>query len=311
MSGPLRIGTRGSALALVQAEKVRGALAARFPGLEVEILAIGTRGDRILDSPLSKIGGKGLFIREIEDALAEGRIDLAVHSLKDLPTVLPPGLTLGGVLPREDPRDALVSRDGRGLAELRPGQRVGTSSLRRRAQLLAASPGLRVVDARGNVDTRLARLRQGRYEALVLAACGLQRAGFGGRITEHLDPQLMLPAACQGIIGMEVRSEDRRVAELAASVSHGPTMAVAEAERAFMHRLEWGCRVPAGCLAVVRGVEGKVSGMVADPEGGRIVRLHRSGPSAALRRLAEELARGILSRGGAEILAAVRDERAE
>jgi hydroxymethylbilane synthase len=306
VSEPLRIGTRGSRLALIQAEAVRSVLESRFPGLEVQMRTIKTRGDRILDSPLSKIGGKGLFIREIEAALEQGRIDVAVHSLKDLPTVLPEELTLGGVLAREDPRDALVSRGGRRLAALGAGDRVGTSSLRRRAQLLALNPELQVAEVRGNVDTRLAKLAQGQFEALILAASGLKRAGAEAEITEVLDPELMLPAVCQGIVGMETRREDARTAGLIGAVSDPVTFEIAEAERIFLHSLEGGCQVPIGCLAAIDEGMGTVTGMVASLDGRRIVRSSRRGPAGELGQLAAGLAADILKAGGGEILGSIR-----
>jgi hydroxymethylbilane synthase len=306
MSETLRIGTRGSKLALVQAEAVRSVLESRFPGLKVQMRTIKTRGDRILDAPLSKIGGKGLFIREIEDALRQRRIDVAVHSLKDLPTVLPEELTLGGVLAREDPRDALVSLGGRRLADLGAGNRVGTSSLRRRAQLLAARPDLQVVEVRGNVDTRLAKLGQGRFDALILAASGLKRAGAEAEIAEVLDPELMLPAVCQGIIGMEIRRGDARIAGLIGAVSDPETFRIAAAERIFLHRLEGGCQVPIGCLAAIDGEAGAATGMVASLDGRRVVRRSRRGPAAQLGQLAESLAADILEAGGGQILGSIR-----
>jgi hydroxymethylbilane synthase len=306
MSRSVLIGTRGSKLALIQAEKVRAALQSKFTGLEAEILVIKTQGDKILDSPLSQIGGKGLFIREIEEALIGGQIDVAVHSLKDLPTDLPPELMLGGVLLREDPRDALISRNGSGLADLTAGGRIGTSSLRRRAQLLRANPNLEVIDIRGNVDTRLEKLSSGVCDALVLAACGLRRAGHAEAITEYLDPQVMLPAVCQGIIGMEVRSRDKRITEMVAGISDPLTFQIAEAERIFLHRLEGGCQVPVGCLATVQEGQGVITGLVASLDGARIVRRAREGKTAELCRLAAELAEEILENEGAEILGSIR-----
>jgi hydroxymethylbilane synthase len=306
----VRIGTRGSRLALTQAEMVRSALNARFPGLQAEIMTIKTRGDRILDSPLSKIGGKGLFIREIEEALAAGRIELAVHSLKDLPTTLPGGLVLGGALAREDPRDALVSREGQALEELPDGERVGTSSLRRAAQLLSLRPGLRVVDLRGNVGTRLSKMEHGECDALILAACALDRAGLGGRISERLRPELMLPAACQGIIGIETRRDDRRTAELVAGINDHRSYQMAAAERTFLSRLEGGCQVPAGCLSAIEGENATIEGLVASLDGRRLIRRSRIGPAGQLAALAEELAEQMLAEGGGEILEGIRNSLA-
>jgi len=306
MNDAVRIGTRGSKLALVQAERVRGALQSKHAGLKTEIIVIKTRGDRILDSPLSQIGGKGLFIREIEQALVAGRIDVAVHSLKDLPTALPPELTLGGVLAREDPRDALISGRGCSFSDLKAGERIGTSSLRRRAQLLKANPELEVNDIRGNVETRLDKLQKGLYDALVLAACGLQRAGYEQFVSEYLDPELMLPAVCQGIIGMESRKQDNRINDLLAGICHPSTLRIAEAERIFLNRLEGGCQVPIGCLATDGDGRGVVTGLVASLDGTQIVRRSREGEVGNLPRIAEELAEEVLENGGAEILASIR-----
>lgn len=307
MSRSIRIGTRGSRLAVIQTGKVRSALESRFPELQFEVQIIKTRGDKILDSPLSKIGGKGLFIREIEEALIRGRIDLAVHSLKDLPTSLPEELAVGGVLRREDPRDAFVSRDGLKLADLGEGASIGTSSLRRRAQILKINRHLQVVDIRGNIDTRLGKIRDGYCDALVLAACGLQRSGSGDTITEYLDPEVMLPAVCQGIIGIEIRRQDERTAELAAGISDQLTFSVAVAERAFLHKLEGGCQIPVGCLGTIRGGECTVRGLVADPDGNRMIRRALRGKAATIQRLATELADIILESGGAEVLESIRN----
>ena len=306
MNDTVLIGTRGSKLALIQAERVRAALESKVAGLETEIRVIKTKGDRILDSPLSRIGGKGLFIREIEEALIEGRIDVAVHSLKDLPTVLPAELVLGGVLPREDPRDALISGRNCGFADLKAGERIGTSSLRRRAQILKANPELEVIDIRGNVDTRLEKLEKGLCDALVLAACGLERAGYAQIISETLDPELMLPAVCQGIIGMEVRKQDERINELLAGISDPSTLRIAEAERIFLHRVEGGCQVPIGCLATAGDGRGVVTGLVASLDGTRVVRRTREGKARNLPRLSDELAEEVLDNGGAEILGSIR-----
>jgi len=301
----VRIGTRGSRLAVIQAEKVRAALLQVDPGLETEIVTIKTLGDRVLDAPLSKIGGKGIFIREIEEALLAGRIDLAVHSLKDLPTTIPEGLALGCTLSREDPRDALVSPDGRPFDRLQAGERIGTSSLRRAAQLLRLNPRLRIVELRGNVDTRLQKMAGGECEAVVLAACGLERAGLAGRIVERFAPERLLPAVCQGIIGVEIRRDDP-VAGLVAAASDPRSFRMAEAERAFLRRLEGGCQVPVGCLSVLEAAGGRIEGLVASLDGQRIVRASRAGAAEDLVRLAEELAGELLARGGEEILEQIR-----
>ncbi len=307
MRVPLRIGTRGSALALAQAALVREALRRAAPELATEIVPIRTQGDRVLDRPLAEVGGKGLFIREIEEALQEGRIDLAVHSLKDLPTELPGALVLGAVLERGDPRDALVSRGGLTLAQMSPGSRVGTSSLRRRAQLLAACGGrVEVVDIRGNLDTRVRKMREGQCEALVLAASGLARAGLEEPIAELLDPEVMLPAVCQGIIGVETRRDEPEVAELMRRVDHPPTHRAALAERAFLRRIEGGCLVPAACLAVEEAQGCTVTGLAASLDGRTVLRRSARGAVPEMEALAVGVAEGILAEGGTEILEAIR-----
>jgi hydroxymethylbilane synthase len=237
----LIVGTRGSALALWQTKQVGQRLGAIHPELDVVVKTIQTRGDVVRDRALSQVGGKGLFVKEIEQALLAGEIDLAVHSLKDMPTEQPDSLALGAILERADPRDALVVRDGGdGLSGLASGARVGTSSLRRRAQLLAVRPDLEVLDLRGNVDTRLRKLGEGRYEAVVLAAAGLARLGHAEAITQFLPVETMLPAVGQGALCIEVRSDDKATRGLISMLDHMPTRQATEAERAFLHRLEGG-----------------------------------------------------------------------
>jgi hydroxymethylbilane synthase len=305
----LRVGTRGSKLALKQTELVMSSLKAVDQHLDPKRIIIKTRGDRILDSPLSKIGGKGLFIREIEEALLEGVIDIAVHSLKDLPTEFPEGLELGGVLKRGDPRDALVSRNGRKLGELTDEDRVATSSLRRRAQLLHLRPGLEVVDIRGNVDTRLRKLEEGESTAVVLAASGLQRAGHAHRITEYLDPAVMLPAVGQGIIAIEKRGNDEEAASILQHINHQDTFMAAEAERRFMRILEGGCQVPIGCLCSIENGKCRIQGLIASLEGDRVIEKSVSGATGDRLRLAEQLAGLILKEGGDRILEELRYSR--
>jgi hydroxymethylbilane synthase len=307
MSGVVRIGTRGSKLALVQAQRVRCALLAPYPDLQVTVAAIKTSGDRIIDSPLSRIGGRGLFIREIEEALIHSRLEMAVHSLKDLPTTLPGGLVLAGVLPRENPRDVFISRDGRKLPELTARDRVGTSSLRRKAQLLALNPNLRVVDIRGNLDSRLRKMSRGECEAVVLAACGLVRLGLAGRITEYLEPDRMLPAVCQGILGIETRGEDGGSRAMVSGIGDPLTMQMAEAERTFLRRMGGGCQIPIGCLSSMADDVVTISGLVAELDGRRVVRRMVQGPLSDLQRLAERLADALLAEGGAEILDSIRN----
>ncbi len=305
----LRIGTRASRLALWQAEHVAARLRAAHPGIAVERVEIVTAGDRVLDQALSRIGDKGLFTHELEDALRAGRIDLAVHSLKDLPTTLPADLGLGAVVEREDPRDALVSRGGRRLDELPAGARIGTSSLRRRSQLLAQRPDLVVLDLRGNVPTRLDKLARGEADATVLARAGLLRLGLDGRIAEVLAPDVMLPAVGQGALGVEVRREDERVARLLASLDHAATRIATAAERALLARLEGGCQVPVGALGEIAGGRLRLRGLVADVDGSRVVREEiegAAGDATAAARLGTALAERLLEAGAGPILARIR-----
>jgi hydroxymethylbilane synthase len=303
----IRVGTRGSRLALVQAESLVGALEKSDPALSCELVVIKTRGDKIVDSPLSEIPGKGLFITEIENALIKGKIDLAVHSLKDLPTELPDELELGAVLEREDARDALISRLGKGLAEISLQETIGTSSLRRRAQLLCYDSRFRIVDIRGNVDTRLKKMENGEYDALVLAVSGLKRAGFENRIDEYLDPEIIMPAACQGIIGVEIRRDDGDVKEVVGAINHGPTMLVALGERAFLRAMEGGCQVPIGCVSSVENRTYTITGLISDLDGRRVAKGKLSGAVSRASDVGSELAGQILSDGGHEILAQIRD----
>lgn len=306
----LVIGSRGSALALWQASHVAGKLRAIHPELNVRIQRITTRGDRVRDRALSLVGGKGLFVKEIESALLEGEVDLAVHSLKDMPTDLPDGLILGAIPERGDPRDALVARDGTStLATLAPGARVGTSSLRRQAQLLALRPDLEVADLRGNVDTRLNKVRDGPYEAALLAVAGLTRLGHADAISERLPVDVMLPAVGQGALGVEVRSGDGTAQALIAGIDHRPTREATSAERAFLRRLEGGCRVPIGAYATLDGEQLCLQGLIALPDGTRLVRDEICGPAAQAARLGLELAERLLAAGGAAILREV--ERGE
>jgi hydroxymethylbilane synthase len=306
----LRIGTRGSRLALWQADRVLGLLRGRYPDLEVERVVIETVGDRVLDKALSKIGDKGLFTAELEEALRARRIDVAVHSLKDLPTELPDDLALGAVLEREDPRDALVSRHGEPFAQLPDGARVGTSSLRRRAQVRAARPGLAVRDLRGNVPTRLEKVERGEVDAAILALAGLRRLGLEARVTEVLEPERMLPAPGQGALAIERRAGDDAVAARLAPFDDPAARLATAAERALLARLEGGCQVPVGALASPTAGGLRLEGLVADPEGGRVLREAiegtpaDAGESAALGRT---LAERLLARGADAILAALRD----
>ena len=274
-------GTRGSRLALAQTAWVVERLRLAHPGLTVRTEVIRTKGDVFTDAPLPSIGGKGLFTGEIEAALLAGTIDLAVHSLKDLPTDLPDGLAIGAVPEREDARDVLISRSGAGLDALPPGARVGTGSLRRAAQLRARRPDLCIVDVRGNVDTRLRKLGQedARLDALVLAAAGLNRLGLAGRVTEYLDLDVMLPAVGQGALAVEVRAADARVLAAVAVLEDHATRIAVEAERAFLRALGGGCQTPAAAFATLEGVTLRLRGMVANPDGSGLRRGEISGPA--------------------------------
>lgn len=301
---PLRVGSRGSALALAQARLVAAELERRWPGLAVAVVTITTRGDVQDSLPLHQVGGKGLFVKEIQEALLRGEVDLAVHSAKDLPGESPAGLEVVAVPPREDPRDAVVSRSGAGLFALPAGARVGTSSLRRLAQLRALRPDLEVEPLRGNVDTRLRRLAEGRCDAVVLAAAGLARLGLSHRVSEFLDPVLFVPAAGQGALALEARAEDARVRRLAAALHHPPTGVALEAERAFLRRLGSGCQVPAGAWARQEGGRLVVEGLLASADGAVFLRDREVAPTGdpgAAREAGARLAERLLARGGGGI----------
>ncbi len=297
----LTIGTRGSKLALVQAEQVRDALLARHPGLAVPLEIIATRGDVVLDRPLTAFSDKGLFVDEIEAALRAGRIQLAVHSAKDLPSELAADMIIAAFLPRADPRDVLVSASGLGLRDLPPGARVGTSSLRRACQLRAARPDLDVRDIRGNVDTRLRKLHGGQYEAIVLAAAGLQRIDHADSITEYLDPAIMLPAVGQGALAVEICRGDEATAAYVAALDEAATRSAVQAERAFLARLGGGCKLPAAGYATVDGTQLHLAGLVGAADG-RLVHAAIAGDVADGARLGESLAGHLLAGGGAALL---------
>ncbi|MFO8002065.1 MAG: hydroxymethylbilane synthase [Marinilabilia sp.] len=302
----INIGTRSSDLAMWQARKVKEALQKTFPGLIVNIVKIKTKGDAVLDVALSKIGDKGLFTREIEVALAEGRIDMAVHSLKDLPTTLPEGLTLGGVLPRGEVRDVIISRDRRALKDLNKGDRVGTSSLRRQAQLLHYNPGLEVVDIRGNVNTRLRKMKEGHCDAVVMAGAGIIRLGLADEIAGFLDPEIMLPAVSQGAVTVEIRENDPEVEELLKGINDEKTWYTTMAERVFLRTIEGGCQVPVACYSELSEASLRMTGLVASVDGRRLLRESIECPLREADDRAEWLAQTLLDRGGREILDQIR-----
>jgi len=298
----IRLGTRKSPLALWQAEHVRAQLMQRHPGLQVDLVTMTTEGDRILDRSLAKVGGKGLFIKELEQGLADGSIDFAVHSLKDVTVTLPQGMHLAAFLEREDPRDAFVSPRHARLQDLAPGARVGTSSLRRQSQLRAAFPQLEIVTLRGNVNTRLRKLDEGEFDAIILAVAGLKRLGFGERIRTPLAPEESLPAVGQGVVCIECRADDDTTTHLMAALDDAPTRACVAAERAMNQALEGGCQVPVAGYAVLEGTQLHVRGLVGEPDGSRVVRGEIRGPIAEADSLGAALAQDLLARGARSIL---------
>ncbi|HZN95343.1 MAG TPA: hydroxymethylbilane synthase [Myxococcales bacterium] len=302
----LRIATRKSPLALWQAHHVAERLKQAHPGLEVTLVEMSTEGDRFLSAPLSRAGGKGLFVKEIEQALLDGQADVAVHSLKDMTSQIPSGLALAAVAEREDPRDALVGRTVKRWVELPRAAKVGTSSLRRACQLKEKRPDLEIVPLRGNVQTRLRKLEELELDVAVLALAGLKRLGLEWRATELLEPAVSLPAVGQGVLGIEARADDAETLERLAVLEHPPTRQVVAAERAFLARLEGGCLVPMAAHAVLEGAELWVRGLIGRPDGTRVVRGERRGPAGTGATLGETLAEELLQRGGREILDAFR-----
>lgn len=298
----LRIATRKSPLALWQANHVRDALMARNSGLDVELFTMTTQGDKILDTPLAKVGGKGLFVKELELGILEGEADLAVHSMKDVPVEFPDGLGLAAILEREDPRDALISKAFTSIDTLPQGARVGTSSLRRQCQLRARRPDLEVLDLRGNVNTRLAKLDIGDYDAILLAAAGVKRMGWEDRITELLPPEQFLPAIGQGAIGIEIRVADEKVSRIVEALNDDQTATRIRAERALNERLQGGCQVPiAGYSEISHGVM-VLRALVGRPDGTELVQGVISGKPEDAEELGQVLADDLLSRGAKQIL---------
>lgn len=308
MSREIRIATRKSALALWQAEYVKARLEASHPGLKVSLVPMVSRGDKLLDAPLAKIGGKGLFVKELETALLENEADIAVHSMKDVPMEFPEGLGLYCICEREDPRDALVSNRFDSLDALPPGSVVGTSSLRRQAQLLARRPDLKIQFLRGNVNTRLAKLDAGEYDAIILAAAGLIRLGFGERIRSSIGVDESLPAGGQGAVGIECRTGDSEVHALLSCLNHAPTATRVVAERALNKRLNGGCQVPIACYAVLEGEQLWLRGLVGQPDGTLLLRAEGRAPAAEAEALGVQVAEELLDQGAEQILKAVYGE---
>ncbi|AZC40714.1 hydroxymethylbilane synthase [Pseudomonas chlororaphis] len=310
-SREIRIATRKSALALWQAEHVKARLEAAHPGLIVTLVPMVSRGDKLLDSPLSKIGGKGLFVKELETALLENEADIAVHSMKDVPMDFPEGLGLFCICEREDPRDAFVSNTYSGLDDLPAGSVVGTSSLRRQAQLLARRPDLQIRFLRGNVNTRLAKLDAGEYDAIILAAAGLIRLGFEDRISSSISVDDSLPAGGQGAVGIECRTADSEIHKLLAPLHHADTADRVTAERALNKHLNGGCQVPIACYAVLEGDQLWLRGLVGEPSGGVLLSAEARAPRSAATELGVRVAEALLAQGADDILRAVYGEAGE
>ena len=297
----IRLGSRASQLALWQAEHIRSEIE-RETGRPVEITKIKTTGDMILDVPLSRVGGKGLFVKEIEEALLSGRIDLAVHSMKDVPTDLPDRLGIVAITRREDPRDAFLSVKYRRIEELPQGGRVGTSSLRRQTQLLGLRPDLRIESLRGNLDTRIRKMEEGFFDAVILAAAGIRRLGWEAKITQYLPPELSLPAIGQGALGIEIRTDDLETREAVSFLNHRDTAYAVRAERGFLKRLEGGCQVPIASFGRTEGEAIVLEGLVGRPDGSQILRAGARGTVADPEGLGVSLAEALLRRGAKEIL---------
>jgi len=308
MGNKLVIGTRGSKLALWQAEWIKSELEALHPGLEVTLNKIKTTGDKILDVPLAQVGGKGLFVKEIEEAMLRNEADIAVHSMKDVPTEFPEGLYLAVITKREDPRDAFIARkkngswEYNGFNDLPDGAVLGTSSLRRACQLLNKKPGLKIEQLRGNVDTRLRKLDEGQFDAIILASAGVKRLGWEDRIAERIAPDISLPAIGQGAVGIECRVNDTRILDLITPLNHKETEITVRAERSFLRKLEGGCQVPIAAYATLSGDTLIMDGLVGDVDGSEIIRGHIEGPADQYRELGTSLAEDLLSRGAKEIL---------
>ncbi len=302
MRKQIRIGTRASALALWQAEWVKSELGKKYPDTTVSLTKIKTTGDKILDVPLAKVGGKGLFVKEIEEAMLANEIDIAVHSMKDVPTFFPDGLHLACITKREDARDALFSRNKTAFKDLPRGAKIGTSSLRRQAQLMNIRPDFEIHQLRGNVDTRLRKLKEGQYDAIILAAAGVKRLGLAENITELIAPEVSLPAIGQGALGIECRVDDRELNDIISFFNHTDTRVAVTGERALLRRLEGGCQVPIACYGQVRGANLHLIGLVGSVDGKRIIKDSIEGPGDHADKLGVTLAEKLLSQGADVIL---------
>lgn len=307
----LRIATRSSPLALWQAEEVARRLKPLYPDLRVTLVQMKTRGDKLLDAPLAKVGGKGLFVKELEAGILEGKADIAVHSMKDVPVDFPPGLELAVIMEREDPRDAFVSNHYESLATMPAGTLVGTSSLRRQTQIRERYPHLKIDWLRGNVNTRLRKLDDGEYDAIILASAGLMRLGFEQRIKLALEPEECLPAIGQGAVGIEVRSDDVAVKQLLAPLAHADTTSRIAAERAMNQTLNGGCQVPIAGYAILNDGQIYMRGLVGEPDGSRILRAEISGSVEQAASLGKRLAEDLLAQGADDILRHLQDDNAK
>lgn len=303
----LRLGSRGSRLALWQAEYIKEALALAVPELKVEIQVIKTTGDKILDVALSKIGDKGLFTKEIEKELLDGTIDMAVHSMKDLPSQIEAGLCIGAVLPRENPQDVLISQFKRKLSDLPPGAVIGTSSLRRKAQIKHLRPDLKIVELRGNVETRIRKMQEEDMDGIVLAYAGVKRLGFESLISECLSYDLLMPAVGQGAIAVETRAGDTKVLKIVEKINHEPTRIQVEAERSFLARLEGGCQVPIAAIADFQGQELRIQGLVASLDGQEMISLGMTGRPSQAAELGSKLGQSLLDAGAGRILDRIKN----
>jgi hydroxymethylbilane synthase len=298
----IRIGTRASALALWQAEWVKSEIEKRYPGMTVTLTKIKTTGDKILDVPLAKVGGKGLFVKEIEEAMLENEIDIAVHSMKDVPTFFPDGLHLSCITKREDARDALLSRNNTTFKDLPRGANVGTSSLRRQAQLMSLRPDFVIHQLRGNVGTRLQKLKEGKFDAIILAAAGVKRLGLEANVSEYLSPEISLPAIGQGALGIECRVDDRELNDLIAFFNHADSRTCVTGERALLRRLEGGCQVPIACYGQIASGKLKLIGLVGSVDGKRIIRDSIEGEPEKAEKLGVVLAEKLLAQGADVVL---------
>ncbi len=302
MRQTLRIGSRGSQLALWQAGFIRSLLENKFPRIKIEIHQIRTRGDKVLDVPLSEIGGKAAFVKEIEEALLQCEIDVAVHSMKDVPISLPEGLVIGAVAKRHDPRDAFISRAGIKFDQLPKGAKVGTSSLRRRAQILHIRPDVEVLPIRGNVDTRLRKLKAEGLDSIVVALAGLERLGFKDEITECFSVDVLVPAPGQGAVAVECREDDREIIEMISQINHVDSWIAVSAERGFLEELGGSCEIPIGCHASIRKDRIKILGLIASSDGAQLIREEIEDSVQNYKAAGQGLARRILDKGGNRIL---------